>query len=75
MQPIEIHFKFENTDELDYHIITNAKKFYQIIKDTEGWIDKTVRNNDYIPQDLDKGTLEYVRSKIHEISMSYGITI
>ena len=71
----ELHFRFADTDDTDYHIITNAKKYYQTIKDLDGWINKTIKNNEYINQDFDKETLEYVRSKIHEISLNYGITI
>jgi len=77
MQP-ELHFKF-NTDDIkdqqDYHIVTNAQNYHDIIKDLDGWIDKTIRHSDYITQDFDKATLEYVQAKLHEIALNYQITI
>lgn len=71
----ELHFRFTDTDELDYQIITNAKKLYLTIKDLEGWINKTIKNIEYANQDYDKETLEQVHLKIQEILMNYGITI
>ena len=71
----EIHFRFNDTEELDYHIVTNARKFHDTLKDLDGWIGKTIKNSEYITQDFDKETLEYVRSKLHEIAMNYQITI
>ena len=75
MEPIEMWFKFIDTDDPDYHIIVNAKKFYNTLKDLNGWLNKTIKNNEYMTQDFDKETLEYVHSKIHEILMNYGITM
>jgi len=71
----EIHFRFNDTEDLNYHIVTNARKYYDTLKDLDGWIGKTIKNSEYNTQDFDKETLEYVRSKLHEIAMNYQITI
>ena len=78
MQPVELKFKFnidDTKDQHDYHIVTNAQNYHDIIKDLDGWIDKTIRNSDYSTQDIDEETLEYIQAKLHEIALNYQITL
>ena len=68
----ELHFKFDTTENIDYHIITHAKKYYDIVDDLEGWLDNELRKEQ---QYYDKETLEYVQDKLNEIMLNYNIDI
>jgi len=68
----EIKFKFADTEEKDFKIITNAKHYHNVIKDMNGWINKQI---DTEQQYYDKETLEYVYNKLWEIIHSYDVEI
>jgi len=68
----EIKFKFADTEEKDFKIITNANRYHNVVKDMNGWINKQI---DTEQQYYDKETLEYVYNKLWEIIHSYDVEI
>ena len=67
----ELKFKFVDTDEKDFKIITNANKYHNVIKDLNGWLNKELREQQY----YDKETLEYVYDKLWEMIHSHDVDI
>jgi hypothetical protein len=68
---MKLIFEFADTDVKDFKIITNAKRYHNVIKDLNGWLNKEIETEEY----YDKETLEYVYNKLWEIIHSYDVDI
>lgn len=68
----EIKFRFADTDETDFKILTNAKRYHDIVKDIQGWLNKELQLEQ---QYYDKETMEFVLDKVWEIIQSYDVDI
>ena len=69
---MELHFKFNDNDTEDFHIITNAKNYFGIVKDVNKWLESELRSD---LQYYDKETIEYIQTKLYAIALSHGITL
>ena len=68
----EIKFKFADTDEKDFKIITNAKRYHDVVKDLNSWLFSELEKEQ---QYYDIETIEYIHDKLWAIIHSFDVDI